>query len=56
MELAFRKSSWCEALDQDGCVEVAAMPGGAAVRDSTDPDGVVLAVPAAAWAAFAGAL
>jgi hypothetical protein len=37
-------------------VEIAGLPdGGAAVRDSKDPTGPVLAVPLAQWAAFVGA-
>lgn len=36
------------------CVEVAGnVPGVVAVRDSKDPDGPVLVVAPAAWAAFA---
>ena len=39
------------------CVEVATGPAGVvAVRDSTDPAGPVLTVPAAAWRAFLAAL
>ena len=35
------------------CAEVAALPGSmTGVRDSKDPDGPVLEVTAAAWAAF----
>lgn len=52
----FRRSSYCEALDQDGCVEVAAGSGAILLRDSTDPAGPVLNVPAAGWLAFAGSL
>ncbi|REE99107.1 DUF397 domain-containing protein [Thermomonospora umbrina] len=47
--LDFRKSSRCEELNQDGCVELAGTPDGVAVRDSTDPDGPVLLVGGVAW-------
>ncbi|GAB3279971.1 hypothetical protein GCM10027589_06760 [Actinocorallia lasiicapitis] len=52
----FRKSSYCQALNQDGCVEVAHGTGAVLLRDSTDPDSPVLAFPRTAWAAFAGSL
>ncbi len=54
--MQFRKSSYCDALDQDGCVEVASGPSAVLVRDSTDPASPVLSIPVAAWAAFAGSL
>jgi predicted secreted Zn-dependent protease len=34
------------------CVELAALPDVVVVRDSTDPNGPMLAVPAAAWGRF----
>ena len=34
------------------CVQVAPAPGRVLVRDSKDPGGPALAVPAAAWRAF----
>ncbi|MGH3935981.1 MAG: DUF397 domain-containing protein [Pseudonocardiaceae bacterium] len=34
------------------CVQVAPAPGRVLVRDSKDPDGPALAVPAATWRAF----
>lgn len=41
----------------DACVEVATnLSGVVAVRDSKDPDGVVLAVSPAEWRAFVAAL
>lgn len=47
----WRRSTVCGAGPE--CVEVAARPGGgAAVRDSKDPDGSVLEFTAAEWAAF----
>ena len=36
------KSSY--SASQGECVEIAALPGGAAVRDSKDPDGPALSV------------
>ncbi len=43
-------------MNDVNCVEIAGLPdGGAAVRDSKDPTGPVLAVPLAQWAAFVGA-
>ncbi len=50
--LQWRKSS--HSGNQGGnCVEVAKLPdGGAAVRDSKDPDGPVLHFTAAEWTAF----
>ena len=49
MELAFRRSSRCEALNQPGCVEVAAGPGFIVVRDSTAPHGPKLTLTLDAW-------
>jgi uncharacterized protein DUF397 len=49
--MIWRKSSY--SSDQgDNCVEVAALPGGVAVRDSQDPDGPVLRFNAGEWRAF----
>ncbi|TDC78498.1 DUF397 domain-containing protein [Micromonospora sp. KC606] len=50
---AWRKSS--HSGDEGACVELAAVPGVVAVRDSKDPSGPVLLFPAATWAAFATA-
>jgi len=48
-------SSFCN--DQESaCVEVRTGPGGAAVRDSTDPDGPVLTFGPEEWGAFVRAL
>lgn len=48
--LAWRRAKNCVGGD---CVEVAALPGGgAAVRNSNDPDGVTLRYTRAEWAAF----
>jgi len=46
----WRKSSYSGG--QGDCVEVAAIRDGAAVRDSKDKSGPVLAFPAGAWQAF----
>ncbi|MFG2003485.1 DUF397 domain-containing protein [Spirillospora sp. NPDC048911] len=54
--LKFRKSSRCEALDQDGCVEVANGSGFIAVRDSTDQDGPVVLVGRSGWRQFVATL
>jgi Domain of unknown function (DUF397) len=50
---AWRKSSFSGGAGGLNCVEVALLAGGgAAVRDSTDPDGAVLVFTGAEWAAF----
>lgn len=46
---AWRKSSRSES---GNCVEVAAEQAAVAIRDSKNPDGIILMVPAAAFAAF----
>jgi hypothetical protein len=52
-QFTWRKSSLSGS--QGDCVEVAALAdGGAAVRDSKDPEGAVLRFTAAEWAAFLG--
>lgn len=48
--LEFHKSSY-SGRDQN-CVEVAQLPGGAAIRDSKRPDAGHLPFPAAEWAGF----
>jgi Domain of unknown function (DUF397) len=49
--VTWRKSSFSGS--QGDCVEIAGLPGGgAAVRDSKDPDGAVLTFTAGEWAAF----
>jgi hypothetical protein len=51
-DLRWRKST---LSDPETCVEVADLPdGGAAVRDSKDPEGPVLRFTPAEWAAFLG--
>jgi Domain of unknown function (DUF397) len=52
-ELAWVKSSL--SFSNGNCVEVAGLPGGgAAVRDSKDPEGPVLRFTPAEWDAFLG--
>lgn len=46
----WRKSTYSNG--QASCVETASQPGTVAVRDSKDPDGPRLAIPAAGWQAF----
>jgi hypothetical protein len=54
--VVWRKSSYSNG-DGGNCVEVADyLPGFVPVRDSKDPSGPVLVFPAAAWAAFIGAV
>ncbi|MBB6174019.1 hypothetical protein HNR23_004079 [Nocardiopsis mwathae] len=48
-DLVFRTSSY---TDRSDCVEVADLPGGAAVRDSKDPEKGALAFDAVEWQAF----
>jgi hypothetical protein len=47
---AWRKSSY--STDQANCVQVTLGGPAIGVRDSKDPDGPVLAVPAHPWSAF----
>ncbi|MFL1430542.1 MULTISPECIES: DUF397 domain-containing protein [unclassified Nocardiopsis] len=47
--LRFRKSSYS---DRSNCVEVADLPGAAAVRDSQNPSACYLLLPAVEWAAL----
>jgi Domain of unknown function (DUF397) len=47
--LTWRKSSWSGA---NGCVEVAFVDGGVALRDSKDPEGPVLRFTSHEWEAF----
>ncbi|GAB3713223.1 DUF397 domain-containing protein [Nocardiopsis nanhaiensis] len=51
MLLEFRKSSYSSG--QDNCVEIAALPTGAAIRDSQNPELGFLPVGASEWTAFA---
>ena len=47
----WRKSSY--SSQSGNCVEVATnLPGAVAIRDSKDPGGPVLLIPAAGWRAF----
>ncbi|WP_406268396.1 DUF397 domain-containing protein [Streptomyces sp. NBC_00191] len=52
---AWFKSSYSGANTSE-CVEAAAMPGGAAVRDSKNPLGPVISIDASAWGDFVMAL
>jgi hypothetical protein len=45
----WRTSSWTQ---EDECVEVAGSGGRILLRDSKDPDGTVLRLPAAEWVLF----
>lgn len=47
--IAWRKST---ASNSNGCVQMAVAEGAVLVRDSGNPDGVVLRLPPAAWSAF----
>ncbi|WP_432037805.1 DUF397 domain-containing protein [Streptomyces sp. HD1123-B1] len=53
IEVAYdwRKSSYSDNTGGQ-CVEVATAPAAVHVRDSKNPDGPQLCVPATAWAAF----
>lgn len=48
----YRKSSYSGAANSADCVEVAALPGSAFVRDSKDQSGRELRFSSAAWKAF----
>lgn len=48
---AWRKSSRSNG-GGNACVEVALVPGATALRDSKNPDGGVLVLPATGWHAF----
>jgi hypothetical protein len=47
----WRKSTYSDA-NGGQCVEVATLPNGTAVRDTTDRDGFMLSVPASSWSKF----
>jgi hypothetical protein len=51
--LRWRRSSRCAS---NTCVEIATVGDTYLVRDAKDPDGVVLSVDAAGWAAFLSAV
>jgi hypothetical protein len=46
----WRKSSFSNS--NSNCIEAASQPGSVAVRDSKDPQGPRLAIPADRWLAF----
>ena len=50
----WRKSTYSNS--SSNCVEAAHVPGAVAVRDSKDPSGPRLAIPAATWQAFTRAI
>jgi len=50
----WRRSS--RSTDTANCVEVAVAGSAVGVRDSKDPDGAVLVLPAAAWTRFVAAV
>ncbi|NGO69831.1 DUF397 domain-containing protein [Streptomyces boncukensis] len=53
LEVAYRWRKSSYSSDQGGaCLEVAAHPAAVRVRDSKDPEGPMLTVSPAAWAAF----
>jgi Domain of unknown function (DUF397) len=52
----WRKSSYSSDPDRAVCVEVAAIMGGRAIRDSKDPEGPHLSVSVASWRDFVGAI
>jgi uncharacterized protein DUF397 len=53
--VGWRKSSYSNGGQQGSCVEVAhRLPGGVAVRDSTDPQGPRLTFTPSIWQAFTG--
>jgi hypothetical protein len=51
MEQSWRKSSYSNANGGE-CVETASGEGMILVRDTTDPDGFTMEVPARAWERF----
>ena len=51
----WRKASY-SSNGGDSCVEAGNVPGGVLVRDTTDRGGVVLGIPADAWARFTDGL
>ncbi len=51
---AWRRSS--RSTDTANCVEVAVAGSSVGVRDSKDPDGPVLVLPATAWTHFVTAI
>ena len=53
--VGWRKSTYSDGNGGD-CVETASDAGMILVRDTTDRDGVTLAIPARAWRAFAARL
>ena len=59
VEVAFLGAAWrrsSRSSDTANCVEVAAAGSAVGVRDSKDPDGPVLVLPATAWTHFVTAI
>ncbi|MDQ3152075.1 MAG: DUF397 domain-containing protein [Actinomycetota bacterium] len=54
VDATWRRSSW--SSNTANCVEVAVAGQAVGIRDSKDPDGPVLVLPAAAWAHFVAAI
>jgi hypothetical protein len=54
LPMDWRKSSY--STENGNCAEAAAADGNVLVRDTTDRDGVMLSIPAAAWQTFTDAL
>ena len=54
IKMTWRKSTYSNG--EANCIETASQPGAVAVRDSKDPGGPRLAVPAASWSAFTRAI
>jgi hypothetical protein len=55
MIMTERRSLWRKSTysnSSSNCIETASQPGAVAVRDSKDPEGPKLAIPAAGWRAF----
>ncbi|HUC27842.1 MAG TPA: DUF397 domain-containing protein [Streptosporangiaceae bacterium] len=53
--VGWRKSTYSDGNGGE-CVETASDAGMILIRDTTDRDGVTLAIPAGAWRAFAALL
>ncbi|SFB45737.1 protein of unknown function [Amycolatopsis marina] len=53
---AWRRSSYSDAQGNGNCVEVSCGAGAVTLRDSKDPGGGLLTVPAEAWRGLRAAL
>ncbi|GLZ14374.1 DUF397 domain-containing protein [Actinomadura sp. NBRC 104425] len=54
--IVWRKSSYSSDPNLAVCVEVAAVDGARAIRDSKDPDGPRLSMSVEAWRRFIGSI